>query len=84
MLTANLTGNLGNHMWNYNGFTDYVVDDTIPHNTCACLDVIDQIPNVDAIDTSKPYYNVSQFRGLYLIQRLYFDNISNNTTRLSF
>ena len=73
----------GNDMWNYNGFTDYVVDDTIPHNTCACLDVIDQIPNVDAIDTSKPYYNVSQFRGLYLIQRLYFDNIANNTTRFN-
>jgi hypothetical protein len=72
-----------NDGWSYNGFADFVVDDSIPHNTCECLDVVYQIPNVDAVDASKPYYNISQLRGLYLIQRLYIDNIANRDVRFN-
>lgn len=62
-----------NDVWTYNDFNDYVIDNTIPHTTCECLDPIDEIPNTDAIDFNKPYYIISQFRGLYLIQRLYWN-----------
>lgn len=64
----------GNDMWYYNGFYDFVVDNTIPHNTCNCIDPIDQIPNSAALDTAKPYYNISPMRSTYIVQRLFWDN----------
>ena len=67
--------------WFYNEFVDNVIDNTIPHNLSSCIDPVDQEPNIQAIDSSKPFYNRMHFRDSYVTQRLILDNVQYNNVR---
>ena len=59
-------------VWLINGFEDFVDDYTIPNHHYPCAYPQD-FTETSAINLTKPYYNVSKFRDLFLVQRYYFN-----------